>query len=454
MMQLFVSHISEEAELAALLKESMESDFLGLVNFFTSSDIGSIAAGEDWLAAVKKAMADAEAVIVLCSKAAVQRPWVHFEVGAAWMKGVPIIPVCHSGMAVTDLQMPLSTRQGIELGTERGIERLYQGIAKALKLKQVPRPNNLPTLVRRIEELEARFVLAQPQQFERYIDIVVPPPGCLQSAHIPDDAPIESDAVSLQLFGFIPGADRTWKDIARRANRTPDTRWLTQLQHCIHLASKNEVFHPVQAIYHTEQASYQPQLAKKEGLPGGACRYHVHFVETVVAPLSEVDNDFGLLATLLRLGLRFRYEVIERFRRQVRMSNPTPNGDQSALDMLLKLRSAVEVIENDALSRGAENIDRDAVAQLFNRTEDQDEMDDIQSSWDLARAMLFRTEPPPTLQEVSQVIKQMRQINYRFMTLGTRRFHEMVCTDWRDSQPQPPIPGTINSNWASGDPPG
>jgi hypothetical protein len=195
-------------------------------------------------------------------------------------------------------------------------------------------------------------------------------------------------------------------------------------------------------------------LAKKEVLPDGASRFHVHFVETVVARLSEVDNDFGLLATLLRLGLRFRYEVIERFRRLMRTNQQTSNGVQSALDMLAKLRNAIEIIENDALSRGAENIDRDAVALLFNRTDEQDEMVEIQASWDQARVLLFRAEPPPTLPEVSQVIKQMRWINYRFMTLGTRRFHEMVSTEWRDDQAQPPIPGTSNSTWANGDPPG
>jgi hypothetical protein len=66
---LFGSHISEEAEYAALLKEMIQSDFLELAKCFTSSDIGSIGAGENWLTAVERAMTEAKAVIVLCSKA-------------------------------------------------------------------------------------------------------------------------------------------------------------------------------------------------------------------------------------------------------------------------------------------------------------------------------------------------------------------------------------------------
>ena len=107
MVQLFVSHISEEKDVAILLKDMMEEDFLGLVEFFASSDVGTIELGVQWLEAVERAIEKADAVIVLCSKASVHRPWVQFEIGAAWMKGLPIIPVCHSGMKPTDLATPL-----------------------------------------------------------------------------------------------------------------------------------------------------------------------------------------------------------------------------------------------------------------------------------------------------------------------------------------------------------
>ena len=116
---LFISHISEEAECAVPLKEMIEHDFADLVECFTSSDVGDIGAGQNWLAAVEGAMRKAKAVIVLCSKASVQRPWVQFELGAAWMKGVPVIPVCHSGMKTGDLPIPLSLHHGVELPVDR-----------------------------------------------------------------------------------------------------------------------------------------------------------------------------------------------------------------------------------------------------------------------------------------------------------------------------------------------
>jgi hypothetical protein len=428
---IFVSHISEEADYAALLKEMIQSDFLDLAKCFTSSDIGSIGAGENWLTAVERAMTEAKAVIVLCSKASVHRPWVQFEVGAAWMKGVPVIPVCHSGMKMGDLQMPLSLRQGVELPTERGIAQLYEGIARVLKMARPPKPGDIAERLGRMKDVEDRLKLGDVQQFELFLDIVLAPPGRLEGETIPDDAVVESTGDSLELFGFLEGTRLTWRDIVRKAQKTPDTRWLRELQRSIALASNNERFRPVQAVYHTEAGSYQPQLSKKEVRSDGSTRFHVHFVDTVVAPLSEVQNEFGMLATLLRLGLRFRYEVIERFQKLARCrtggANPAP-----CADIVKQLCEAIEIIENDALSRGAGKMDRDAVMGLFESDEDQTTMAGVQDSWDETRAVLFRKDPPPSAEDLACVLARMRTINYDFMKLGTRRFHEQVEMRWAE----------------------
>jgi len=201
--RLFVSHISEEAEIAALLKQTIEEDFLDLVKLFQSSDIGSIVAGDDWLAAVQQALQDAKAVIVLCSHASIQRPWVQFELGAAWSRQVPIIPICHSGMRAADLPMPLSRKEAVELAAPDGFARLYQAIASIIDLGRIPVPDNLPELQQRFTQLAQRFQQAGVQQFERYIDIVIPPPGRLDGPAIPMTTKVESNDTSLELFGLF-----------------------------------------------------------------------------------------------------------------------------------------------------------------------------------------------------------------------------------------------------------
>ncbi len=131
----FISHISEEAKIASVLKDALVRDFLGMVEVFVSSDTESIAAGEEWLKSVEKALSGATLVIVLCSPNSIFRPWINFEAGAAWMINKPLIPICHLGLAIDDLPMPLSLRQGLAMGDHNGLKRLYARVANAVGCK-------------------------------------------------------------------------------------------------------------------------------------------------------------------------------------------------------------------------------------------------------------------------------------------------------------------------------
>jgi HEAT repeat protein len=128
--QVFISHTSIEKDLAIFLKERIEKDFLGLVNVFVSSDQESIEAGESWLEALRRALKSASLEIILCSPASITKPWVNFEAGAAWLQGIPVVPLCHSGLQTTALPMPLSSLQGGESSDPNTYVRLYNRIAK------------------------------------------------------------------------------------------------------------------------------------------------------------------------------------------------------------------------------------------------------------------------------------------------------------------------------------
>lgn len=137
--QIFISHITEDAGVAAKLKLRITEDFLGQVTVFLSSDTESIAAGEEWLSSVSDAIRNSSIFIVLCSPISIMRPWVNFEAGAAWMKDIPLIPVCFAGLRPRDLPMPLSARQGLELNDVQGLRRLYARIAQILRCQSPAR---------------------------------------------------------------------------------------------------------------------------------------------------------------------------------------------------------------------------------------------------------------------------------------------------------------------------
>jgi hypothetical protein len=133
--EIFISHISTETELAQALKRQLDEDFLGMLNVFVSSDQETIGAGVKWLDSVELALKKAELLLILCSTASVSRPWVNFEAGAVWLRGIPVIPVCHSGMKPHELPVPLSMLQAIEASQPRGQQMLYDAIAQLLGAK-------------------------------------------------------------------------------------------------------------------------------------------------------------------------------------------------------------------------------------------------------------------------------------------------------------------------------
>ncbi len=101
----------------------------------------AIELGVHWLEAVEeRAIAKADAVIVLCSKGIGPAALGPVRDRCGMDGAPPIIPVCHSGMNPTDLATPLKDYEGADLGSGDGLLALYQMIGRRLKLQRTPVP--------------------------------------------------------------------------------------------------------------------------------------------------------------------------------------------------------------------------------------------------------------------------------------------------------------------------
>jgi hypothetical protein len=156
--RLFISHISTETELAQVLKKRLDQDFLGVLDIFVSSDKRSIQAGSPWLDDLNTALEEAQFVVVLCSKESIGRPWVNFEAGAGWIRGIPVIPVCHSGLTPSQLPVPLSMLQALQASESDDLRSLYDTIATRLNMR-APAVDLTP-LAEEIRQVEQRYALA------------------------------------------------------------------------------------------------------------------------------------------------------------------------------------------------------------------------------------------------------------------------------------------------------
>lgn len=152
---IFISHITEEGELGALLKDRLEKDFLSLIDVFVSSDPRSIAPGDPWLKRVDEKLDSAAALVVLASPASIKRPWITFEAGAGWAKNVPVMILCHSGMEPGQLPLPLSQLQAFGATDKKRLQAMYGVIAA--KLGGASPDPDLSEFLARVAEIEARY---------------------------------------------------------------------------------------------------------------------------------------------------------------------------------------------------------------------------------------------------------------------------------------------------------
>ena len=128
-LNIFLSYCTVEAKFSDILKDHLIQDFIGLVEVFLASDATSIPAGSYWLEEVVKGLRQAQLQIIICSNSSMNRPWIHYEAGAARVQGITIVPMCHSGLNPDQLPVPLSESEGLILTEARGVEKLYLRIA-------------------------------------------------------------------------------------------------------------------------------------------------------------------------------------------------------------------------------------------------------------------------------------------------------------------------------------
>ena len=109
---------------------------MGQVEVFVSSH--DIISGERWFERLEEELSDAKVLLALCSGSSVLMPWINFEAGAAYFKGIPIISVCHSGLTVETLPIPLRFFQGLDAETEEFTIKAMGDLAQHLGYDRTP----------------------------------------------------------------------------------------------------------------------------------------------------------------------------------------------------------------------------------------------------------------------------------------------------------------------------
>lgn len=130
----FISHIHEDAAIAARLESVLREALLGGVDFFNSSNRQSIRAGDPWRDLVIEKLRECVAVLVVATPESVGRPWINFESGGAWVHGRAVIPCCVAGMTPESLPVPLSHLHALNIGAADDLRQLTRELAAFAEL--------------------------------------------------------------------------------------------------------------------------------------------------------------------------------------------------------------------------------------------------------------------------------------------------------------------------------
>jgi TIR domain-containing protein len=138
-MKVFLSHISEEAPLGAVIKQWIQSTFLGQIDVFLSTDSTSLPPGSRWLDKIDQAMTEADMLLILASPQALKQPWINFEAGLGWAKRIDILPLCHSGQRRSKLPPPISEFQAVDLHNVASLKDFFQRLGEKVGATKLPR---------------------------------------------------------------------------------------------------------------------------------------------------------------------------------------------------------------------------------------------------------------------------------------------------------------------------
>lgn len=150
---IFLSHFTYEASVANALKRFIEDSVAHAVDVFVSGNQLSLRPGDPWEKTIRRSLRESKLVLSLLSSDSLQRPWIHFEAGAAWFRRATLIPLLHRGLTRDALPQLFQTLQSICLNKHDEIEALMKTIQEIYGLRAGTRQADYIAFARELSSL-------------------------------------------------------------------------------------------------------------------------------------------------------------------------------------------------------------------------------------------------------------------------------------------------------------
>jgi hypothetical protein len=210
--------------------------------------------------------------------------------------------------------------------------------------------------------------------------------------------------------------------------------WMRSMVEAIQGAVNDRLHVPSDAILNGEDGRfYRPTLLSirryaDDNEPESA---HIAFHESVTGPISNCPEDLSALGTVLRMGFRFKWEVLERYR--------FPNSAKE----IQHIRRIVERMEQESHMRGynrpsqslERNLEYNPVFEAF-PPELQPTIREIGEKWYELRnpektGRLDQAFLNEDIALTRKCLNELMELNKKFMTVASRRYAELVQQYWQ-----------------------
>jgi hypothetical protein len=239
---------------------------------------------------------------------------------------------------------------------------------------------------------------------------------------------VETDDKTASLFGLSAAPrDATWEElVSHYVNKEDsDRRWLDELEKTLNLACRRLAFQPVFATFRASESGkiYRPMIYRTDfALDGSACECRLVFIDSLTRGASrEQPEDLRVLLTSLRLAIRLRWEVIERFHNKIE----TLHADNPNAAIGAELKERLEVIQQESDSLGL--LDRAKLISVFPEDERQ-KVDELYDQWEDIGATLFDAErivdQEHRYSDMEFALGRLAKLNEEYLRMATQLFSE------------------------------
>jgi hypothetical protein len=311
---IFISHRSEYAELVKALKAVIQETAQGQINVFISEDIPK---ADDWRDELEKNLREAENLFLIYGAPYEDWSWCFYETG--YFAAQPpcdgrerrIFCVKRKEVPVPS---PLNHLQAV--ADEKELVRVIIDIYRQNKIDF-----NANELLERVKTIGRRLFgkIAELRGYSRVV-VSINNEEFDASTGVPADATIESDTTTItQLFGLATSKVQ-WSELIRNADSLTGNekiffeKWLAETAKVIRAGRENSVVAPQTVL-----------IARRGGKRYRLLLYHMRrqgndvsvfeflAVDEVGGPSVRLPSPLLSILTAIRMGFRFRYELIDEF---------------------------------------------------------------------------------------------------------------------------------------------